>query len=78
VKTAISLPDDLFQRAEATARRLRVSRSQLYSTAITEYLERRRSEGITQRLDEVYSDRAAELEPALLRAQLESLDGSSW
>lgn len=40
MKTAVSMPDDLFHLAEAAARRLRVSRSELYANAITEYLNR--------------------------------------
>jgi metal-responsive CopG/Arc/MetJ family transcriptional regulator len=39
MKTAVSLPDDLFRLAEATARRLRVSRSELYAKAIAEFLK---------------------------------------
>jgi metal-responsive CopG/Arc/MetJ family transcriptional regulator len=57
MKTAVSLPDDLFRVAEAAARRLRVSRSRFYATAISEYLDRRRTEAIMERLDEVYARR---------------------
>ena len=38
VKVAISLPDQLFQRADALAGRLGVSRSRLYADALAEYL----------------------------------------
>jgi len=54
MKTAISLPDELFRRAEAVARKLKISRSQLYATAITEFIERRQAARITQRLNEIY------------------------
>ena len=47
VKTAISLPEDLFRLAEAAARKLKMSRSQLYATALEEYLERRKTSNIT-------------------------------
>jgi metal-responsive CopG/Arc/MetJ family transcriptional regulator len=40
LKTSISLPDHLFRRAEAAARKLKMSCSQLYATALAEYLER--------------------------------------
>ena len=40
MKVAISLPDDLFHRIEAHARRLKVSRSRLLATAAREYLAR--------------------------------------
>jgi predicted transcriptional regulator len=78
MKTAVSLPDNLFRRAEAAARRLRVSRSQLYATAISEFLNRQQSDAITERLNEVYSRRPAKVDSALHSAQLKSLEKDSW
>ena len=78
MKTAVSLPDDLFRSAEVTARKLRVSRSQLYARAIREFLDRHRTRDITARLDEIYSKEAARLDPALNTAQLKSLERDPW
>jgi predicted transcriptional regulator len=78
MKTAVSVPDDLFKQAEAVARRLRLSRSRLYATAIAEFLERQRSQAVTERLNEVYSRRPAKVDPALHRAQLKSMAKNSW
>ena len=78
MKTAVSLPDDLFQSAEAAARRLRVSRSELYAKAIAEFLKQQDDSAITERLNEVYSRQAAKLDPALNRAQLEALKKEAW
>jgi metal-responsive CopG/Arc/MetJ family transcriptional regulator len=78
MKTAVSLPDDLFRVAETTARRLRVSRSQLYATALAEFLDRHQSESVTKRLDEVYSQHTAKVDPAFYRAQLKSLKKNGW
>lgn len=78
MKTAVSVPDDLFRLAETAARRLRVSRSQLYATAIAEYLHRHETNAVTERLNEVYSHRRAKVDTALHRAQLSSLDKDSW
>lgn len=78
MKTAVSLPDDLFRSAEAAARKLRVSRSQLYATAIREYLERRRNNNVTARLNEVYSKESSELDPAMNVAQLQALKNDPW
>lgn len=78
VKTAVSLPDDLFRLAEAAARRLRVSRSELYAKAIAEYLNRQQDNAITERLNEVYSNHQAKLDPGLDRAQLESVERDTW
>jgi predicted transcriptional regulator len=78
MKTAISVPDDLFRTAEAAARRLRVSRSKLYATALADFLERQQSNTITERLNEIYKRRPAKLDPALHRAQLKSIQKESW
>jgi metal-responsive CopG/Arc/MetJ family transcriptional regulator len=78
MKTAVSMPDTLFREAEAAARRLKVSRSQLYAIAIAEFLERRQTNAITDRLNEVYTLRPARLDPALHRAQIKSLSKDSW
>lgn len=68
------MPDDLFRLAEATAKRLRVSRSKLYAKAIAEYLNRQQSSSITDRLNAVYAQTEAKLDPALERAQWSSLE----
>jgi metal-responsive CopG/Arc/MetJ family transcriptional regulator len=78
MKTAISLPDDLFKLAEAAARRLRMSRSQLYAAALSEFLERRQSNRITERLNEIYSKESSKVDPALHSAQIKSIERDSW
>jgi antitoxin MazE6 len=72
MKTAISVPDEIFQRAEAAAKKLRISRSKLYTTAVAEYLDRKRSKSITKHLNEVYSRNNSTLDPALERMMLET------
>ncbi|HET9839105.1 MAG TPA: hypothetical protein VFR84_12775 [Candidatus Angelobacter sp.] len=78
MKTAISLPEDLFRLAEAAARKFKMSRSQLYATALEEYLERRKTSNITARLNKIYSRESPELDPALQSAQLRSLEREDW
>jgi metal-responsive CopG/Arc/MetJ family transcriptional regulator len=53
MKTAVSLPDDVFQGAERHARRTRKSRSQLYADALTEYLARHAPDDVTEAMDAV-------------------------
>jgi metal-responsive CopG/Arc/MetJ family transcriptional regulator len=53
MKTAISVPDPLFQEAERFARRKKVSRSRLYSDAVAEYLARHASEAVTEAMNKV-------------------------
>jgi len=78
MKTAVSLPDDLFRRAEATARRLRVSRSELYAKAIAEFLEGQHANTIRERLNAIYSRLPAKVDSGLHRAQLKSLEKGDW
>ena len=54
MKTAISLPDSVFRKAERFARRFKKSRSQLYAEAIREYLERHAPDAITETKNRVW------------------------
>jgi metal-responsive CopG/Arc/MetJ family transcriptional regulator len=78
VKTAVSLPDELFARAELAARRLRVSRSELYARAIAEFLQLQKDMSITERLNEVYSTDPASIDPVLAQAQSDSIEHEKW
>jgi hypothetical protein len=78
MKTAVSIPDDLFRLAEATAQRLQVSRSQLYAKALSELLSRHRDDMVTERLNEFYSRHSVKLDRALQRAQIDSLEKDQW
>lgn len=78
MKIAISLPDDLFESADELAERLGVSRSELYAEAVAEYLAKHRGENVTARLNEVYSDQASGIDPALRSAQARSVGSSEW
>lgn len=53
MKTAISLPDDVYREAERHAKRTRKSRSQLYAEALAEYLARHAPDEVTERMNAV-------------------------
>lgn len=55
MKTAISVPDRIFEDAERLARKLGKRRSQLYTEAMVEYLSRHDPDTVTERLDEVWA-----------------------
>lgn len=78
VKTAVSLPDEVFRRAERAAKKLGVSRSELYARAIAAYLESFDTGEITKRLDEVYAEEPAEIDPLLSRMQSASIPDETW
>ena len=54
MKTAISVPDDVFREVEKVARERRSSRSEVIVTAVKEYLERRKSGDLLKALNEAY------------------------
>jgi len=78
MKTAISLPDELFERAEELASRLGISRSQLYADALRAYLEWRRGESIRKALDAVHEASPEPLDEGLKRAQARMLREQEW
>src|ERR1700756_4059299 len=51
MKTAVSIPNDLFEGAERLARRTRRSRSRLFSDALREYLARHTPDNVTELMD---------------------------
>jgi predicted transcriptional regulator len=53
MKTAVSIPDDVFQRAERLARGAGRSRSDVYSSALREYVARHDPDEVTRALDRV-------------------------
>ncbi len=78
MKTAISLPDDLFAAADALAGRLGVSRSELYATAVAEFLAKHSASEVTERLNRVYASESSALHPDLRRAQRRSVSPEAW
>ena len=73
MKVALSIPDDLFESAEALTKRLGVSRSHLYATALAEFVAKSRGRKITERLNAVYESEDSRLPPAVRRLQRRSL-----
>ncbi len=51
MKIAVSVPDDVFEGAEQLARRMKRSRSEVYSRALAEYLARHAPERVTEAMD---------------------------
>jgi predicted transcriptional regulator len=78
VKTAVSLPDELFRQAEMIAKRLCVSRSRLYAQALEHFLTRSTSESVTDQLNAVYSEARVEVDPGLQRTQTKVLQQGPW
>ena len=78
MKTAISLPDELFKSADDLAQRKGMARSELYAVALAEYVAKHRDEETTFKLDEVLAAESSGVDPALRVAQARSVDSGQW
>ncbi|MGA8893242.1 MAG: hypothetical protein WB493_16905 [Anaeromyxobacteraceae bacterium] len=78
MKTAISLPDAVFRDAERLARRLKKSRSNLYTEAVAEYVARHEPEAVTEALDELAKKLDAGPDEFASAAARRVLERSEW
>jgi metal-responsive CopG/Arc/MetJ family transcriptional regulator len=56
MKTAVSIPDDVFEKVERLARRAKRSRSEVYSAALAEYVARHEPDEITEAMDRIVQE----------------------
>jgi metal-responsive CopG/Arc/MetJ family transcriptional regulator len=78
MKTAVSIPDDVFTQTERLARRLKKSRSEVYSLALTEYVARHAPEFVTEAMDRVCTEVGAESDDFAATAARRTLERSQW
>ena len=78
MKTAISLPDDLFHSADLLAEKLGTTRSNLYAVALAEYVAKHCDDEVTARLNAVYGETASEFDPAIRQIQGRIFTADQW
>jgi metal-responsive CopG/Arc/MetJ family transcriptional regulator len=78
MKTAISIPDQVFSRADSFARGRKMTRSALFTIAVDEFIQHHRREDVTERLNEVYAKEDSSLDPVLDKLQTLSLPKEDW
>ena len=78
MKTAVSVPDSIFERAEKLARRMQKSRSQLYSDALREYTARHDAAAITTALDALYEGEDSGPEAFVRESARRTLRSTDW
>ena len=78
MKTAISLPDEIFHSADQLAKRLGMSRSELYSKAVSIFISTHKNEAVTEALDKIYAQEKSEIDSAVKVMQLKSLPKEEW
>jgi metal-responsive CopG/Arc/MetJ family transcriptional regulator len=78
MKTAVSLPDEVFRAAERQARRVKKSRSQLYAEALSEYLARHAPDEVTDAMNRVVEQLREPTDPFVSAAARRVLERSEW
>ena len=78
MKTAISLPDELLSAADGLARKLGITRSKLFATAVADFVARHRGARVTERLDALYATEDSRLDNTMRGAQQRTLRRSEW
>jgi metal-responsive CopG/Arc/MetJ family transcriptional regulator len=78
MKTAVSIPDSIFHAADSLAKRLGMSRSELFSHALEAYLETHKHDHVREALDAIYSEESSGLDETFGRMQWASLPKEDW
>lgn len=78
MKVAVSIPDPLFESAEDLARKLRKPRSRIYAEALDRYVRAHEPKAITEKINAVLRKTDSPLDPALERAQFETVSDEAW
>jgi len=78
MKTAVSIPDDIFEKAERLARRMKKNRSQLFTHALTEYLARHSPDQVTETMNRVCDEIGDESDPFVSAASRHVLERNEW
>ncbi len=82
MKTAVSIPDDVFEEAERLARRMKCSRSKIFSRALAEYIARHSADRVTEAMDRVLAELdgapAPAPDPFAVAVGRRTLDRTEW
>ncbi|HVR11360.1 MAG TPA: hypothetical protein VMW75_25170 [Thermoanaerobaculia bacterium] len=78
MKTAISIPDEVFAEAERLAAELQTSRSRLYSRALREFVARHSPDRVTEAMNRVVDEVGSEVDDFTRRASKRILEQVEW
>lgn len=78
MKVAVSIPDPIFEAADQLAKARNIPRSQVFTEALSAYLELRNSESVTTLLNEIYGQEPSKVDEALNKAQFDAVNHEAW
>ena len=78
MKTAISIPDPIYEAAEQLAHQLRITRSDLYAKAVASFVKAHQENQITAQLDDLYASEESALDDVSYRLQALSVPQETW
>jgi hypothetical protein len=78
MKTAVSIPEDVFDRAERLARHTKKSRSRLFSDALKEYVARHAPDDVTEAMNRVCSEIGHSKDLFVSTAARRALERTEW
>lgn len=78
MKTAISLPDEVFEAADILAAKLKISRSQLYVTALEKFIMENQETDITNRINDYIDKNGQPVDEAFLRGIVSDMKREKW
>jgi len=78
MKTAVSIPDDVFEKAERLARRMKKSRSEVFSRALAEYVARHAPDHVTEAMNQVCDEIGLDPDPFVSAASRRALERTEW
>lgn len=78
MKTAVSIPDEVFEEADRLAREMKTSRSDLYSRALKEFLARHASDAVTDAMNRACADVGQQRRELTRKAARKVLERTEW
>lgn len=78
MKTAVSIPDEVFEKVERLARRAGRSRSEVFSAALAEYVARHAPDEVTEAMDRVCANVGDNEDPFVSAASRRVLENTEW
>jgi predicted transcriptional regulator len=78
MKTAVSIPDDVFEDAERLAQRLQTSRSNLYARALSEFVARHDCDLVTSLMDQAVREAGGQADSFVQAASQQTMKRAEW